>query len=379
MNDPKNLSPSQVNQPKNTVVFPLAGQIPEYRQARLAGKKYMGPIMNIAPSWGNVKPAELTAQTGKTYVNQYSINHPQSAKLEMGSFNHELDRLQVALSEKETELKKVHQNNQAQNAQLGYLQTERNATDSMVKNLKQELTNMQNNTDDNTKLSHLQQQIAEKEKETERLRQEIDELTGGVDEKTKLMEDIENYRKQIQEFTEQQKKLQNIITVEEEKIRSLTDKVEQVQTNASQTKPEQFQKFEKILEEASQGPLQAAPAIEKPAIPQSKTVNARDLEIRDTRGIPVLTQVPNAVNGIVKDDQGKLITDAIIIIKDKLNHNLRALKSNPLGQFVAATPLPNGQYYIQAEKKGYVFDTIVADLTGEKLNPIEITGHVITT
>jgi len=89
-------------------------------------------------------------------------------------------------------------------------------------------------------------------------------------------------------------------------------------------------------------------------------------------GGPIKVTVPNLIYGNIKNQAGDLIEGAIIIVKDQKGLPVRALKSNHLGQFMAATPLPNGKYQIEFEKPDYNFDIIELELGGEVLNPIEV-------
>ena len=92
-----------------------------------------------------------------------------------------------------------------------------------------------------------------------------------------------------------------------------------------------------------------------------------------------LSQEPNAINGIVKDSENKLIATAVVIVKDVAGHNLRALQSNQLGQFVLTTPLQNGTYYIEATKSGLSFPVVEVQLTGKPVAPVVLTADELTT
>lgn len=87
---------------------------------------------------------------------------------------------------------------------------------------------------------------------------------------------------------------------------------------------------------------------------------------------PPPANVPNVVVGLLRDQTGLLVTDAVIIVKDLEGEPVRALKSNKVGQFAISTPLPNGKYTIEIQKDGYRFDTIAVDLAGQIFAPIEI-------
>lgn len=85
-------------------------------------------------------------------------------------------------------------------------------------------------------------------------------------------------------------------------------------------------------------------------------------------------QAPNLIAGVIKDSQKKLLPNIILTINDKSGLPVRALKTNKLGQFSAATPLPNGVYRLEVEDpmKRYVFDLAEITLSGKVFLPIEI-------
>ncbi|MBI3380232.1 PrgI family protein [Candidatus Gottesmanbacteria bacterium] len=85
-------------------------------------------------------------------------------------------------------------------------------------------------------------------------------------------------------------------------------------------------------------------------------------------------QSPNLIAGVIKDPQRKLLPNIILTIKDKNGLPVRALKTNKLGQFTTATPLPNGGYLLEVEDpmKRYIFDVSQIVLSGKVFLPIEI-------
>ncbi len=96
--------------------------------------------------------------------------------------------------------------------------------------------------------------------------------------------------------------------------------------------------------------------------------------IAQAKVMPVLslTTIPNIINGIVADSQGSYLEGAIVIAHDKEGLPVRALKTNKLGQFVAATPLPDDTYHLSIEKEDLVFDSIQIELKGQILKPLFI-------
>ncbi len=91
--------------------------------------------------------------------------------------------------------------------------------------------------------------------------------------------------------------------------------------------------------------------------------------------MPALTNLPNAINGVVRSPAGELLASVIIVIKDEQGVPVRALKTNRLGQFMIATPLPSATYTIELEKDGFFFDIMSTTLTGAVLPPIEISAR----
>lgn len=85
-----------------------------------------------------------------------------------------------------------------------------------------------------------------------------------------------------------------------------------------------------------------------------------------------LTSIPNIINGVVFDWAGNYIEGAIIVAHDKDGLPVRALKTNKLGQFIAATPLAPGVYILSIEKDSLVFDNIPVELKDSILSPITI-------
>jgi len=85
----------------------------------------------------------------------------------------------------------------------------------------------------------------------------------------------------------------------------------------------------------------------------------------------LLTSFPNVINGVVEED-GDFLEGVIVIIHNKDNIPVRALKTNKLGQFSGATPLPSGVYTVTLEKEDYKFDTLQITLTGEILSPLKL-------
>jgi hypothetical protein len=115
-------------------------------------------------------------------------------------------------------------------------------------------------------------------------------------------------------------------------------------------------------------PAPAEPAQHVRNIPQGMTTKA---------GLPHVPDTPNVMVGIVKDPRGNILPNILVEVKDKEGNPVRAFKTNPLGQFASATPLPSGTYTIELEdpKQLQKFDVIQIIADNKILPPIEIISH----
>lgn len=95
---------------------------------------------------------------------------------------------------------------------------------------------------------------------------------------------------------------------------------------------------------------------------------------KTTVKLPLLTSSPNVINGIITDSAGNYLESAVVVIHDKDGLPVRALKTNKLGQFTGATPLPNGVYTVEAEKESLSFDILQMELTGSVLPALQISA-----
>lgn len=105
-----------------------------------------------------------------------------------------------------------------------------------------------------------------------------------------------------------------------------------------------------------------------------KNIHAVSAQTQVQAGFPSIPDVANVILGIVKDPRGRVIQNIIVEVLDQNNIPVRAFKTNALGQFSSATPLPNGIYKISIEdnQKKHEFETIEIELKGEIFSPLEI-------
>lgn len=81
---------------------------------------------------------------------------------------------------------------------------------------------------------------------------------------------------------------------------------------------------------------------------------------------------PNTIVGQVFDPEGKIVSGAILEIRDAAGRPVRALRSNMLGHFMIVTPLVSGRYDLITEKEGLVFNPASFEAAGATIPPIAI-------
>ncbi len=98
----------------------------------------------------------------------------------------------------------------------------------------------------------------------------------------------------------------------------------------------------------------------------SPVVNQQEL----INHLPDFINTPNVVSGVVLTADSRILTNAIVIIKDTSSKPIRAVKTNQLGQFYLRTPLTNGQYNVDVTYQGITFNPVGLTLDGNKVNPL---------
>lgn len=86
----------------------------------------------------------------------------------------------------------------------------------------------------------------------------------------------------------------------------------------------------------------------------------------------LLTSLPNVINGVITDTADNYLEGVVVVIHDQDGLPVRASKTNKLGQFTGATPLPSGTYTITLEKENLEFDVLQIELKGEVLAQLQI-------
>ena len=80
---------------------------------------------------------------------------------------------------------------------------------------------------------------------------------------------------------------------------------------------------------------------------QAQASAGKDVVDKVNTQLPVLTNRPNVVTGVVRDPEGKFLSDLLLTIKNSRETLLElSLKTNALS-FVVSTPLQNGTYTLE--------------------------------
>lgn len=181
-------------------------------------------------------------------------------------------------------------------------------------------------------------------------------------------------QRQIEKTEEEEKHAQNQADLERQ-IKDLQSQLDTIltQRDSLEKKMLSYEKetVQKNVYTPSVQKVDEAPKEEK--ITQSaRIVSSKESQLK--AGFPSLPDVPNVVLGIIKDPRDKVLQNILVEVVDKDSVPVRAFKTNALGQFRAATPLPNGKYkvFFEDPKKEHEFDTIELDLAGEIFQPLEV-------
>lgn len=101
-------------------------------------------------------------------------------------------------------------------------------------------------------------------------------------------------------------------------------------------------------------------------------VSTQQITTSQNLPFPAKPTQPNVVVGMIFDQYGKIVDNAIVEIVDQESMPVRAVKTNSIGQFFITTPLKNGVYFMNIEKNGLTFQTLQLTLEDTLLDPLEI-------
>lgn len=117
--------------------------------------------------------------------------------------------------------------------------------------------------------------------------------------------------------------------------------------------------------------MNSAPTRLTPIITHSP-IAPSSIPTRTTSSMPT-PSYPNLLAGLITLANDQPLDAAILEITNSATGiPARALRTNKLGQFQIATPLPNGTYIISVEKEGFAFDPVSVVAEGHIIQPIFI-------
>ena len=187
-----------------------------------------------------------------------------------------------------------------------------------------------------------------------------------------IMEKIDSLKKQSLIFQNQIESINKTIAIskqiasqnQDKRQLLLIEQQEQTLNNLAENKKSYESQIDNLVQRLK---LQMTPLIPQEE-PVTKTTAGTQ---RQEQRIKVQVK-PNIVYGTIRDRDGHLLENAVIIIKDERHEPVRALKTNKLGQFRTSTPLSNGEYTVLATKPGLSFNTAKINLMGAVINEIEL-------
>jgi len=114
-----------------------------------------------------------------------------------------------------------------------------------------------------------------------------------------------------------------------------------------------------------------------PVTPTLTTPQATSAQFSPQASPPIPPTQPNIIVGQAIDSENRIISGAILEIKDLMGRSVRALRTNNAGHFLIVTPLANGVYKLFVEKEGFKFEPIQINVTGAIIPPIAIKAKSI--
>ena len=198
----------------------------------------------------------------------------------------------------------------------------------------------------------------EAEKPVVEVAKEAESVVKNLQERNeKLNSDIETLRKTIQ----QGKSMSLETSSQEEQLRGLMDQKEKIASSYTEL-GKKYEELQKELEERKKSNVAS---------------EAAQFSQKSSGIIPVITREPNVVSGIVKDSEGKLLSNILLIVKNQKNEAVRAFKTNTMGQFLLLTPMDKGVYTVEVSPSNNLTETfaiIPVEVKGDVIPPMEFVG-----
>ena len=297
----------------------------------------------------------------------------------------QIDQLTTEKDELSAQAAELRSYNEESASRVSQLNTEKNELSNKLAQISSSAEEQLNRirqleAEENTlsaKFTELESAYQEEIQKKQGLENQIKTLTQDFDrqstqmaiEKTNLFDEVQKLRKGATEASQTREE-------NEKELTRLKSELTTTQTQRDNAK-EQVKNIDSLLRELGsktkeygKTPVRPEEA-EEPTEEQTK-VKVVKPQLAVGKMAPALTSTPSVINGIVKDPQGLLLSDVIVVVKDSSGQPVRALKSNKIGQFAISTPLPNGTYTMELESPGHSFDIVEVDVEGKVMHPIQI-------
>ena len=175
---------------------------------------------------------------------------------------------------------------------------------------------------------------------------------------TRILKEVDDLKKYTSDVTAKNEAYSRRLKEEETRLEGLAKEKGETEENLARLQKEVVESRLKLAGRAADLEKNLEAKMSSPKIPHAKIP-------------PLVRDLPNVINGLVREKDGRLIDGAVVIVKDDENEPVRALKTNGLGQFIITTPVPNGRFTVSVEKRGLTFDIITVDVLGGVLEPLE--------
>lgn len=190
--------------------------------------------------------------------------------------------------------------------------------------------------------------------------------TPVVDEKAEKV--AQRLQKHNEELTEEIEKLKN--QIKEGKNMSVeTDAQEQLLQKLESQKDDIASSYSELRSQVQE--------LQKKLDERVKVSTGKEFISKIKRQLPVLTDKSNVLTGVVRDIEGKQLSDILLIVKNSRGDTIRALKTNSMGQFIVSTPLQNGTYTVEvspANKTNLTFAIIPVEVKDGIIPTLDVVG-----